>query len=86
MADGGRDFIGDFEAGLVGIDLRGIDANGGRSGNQMFDCIWREALVGTANELRFARELLQGETNGYGLTDFEAGTHDIARLALGDLM
>ena len=86
VADGGRDLIGDFEAGLDGIDLRGIDANGGRSGNQTFDWICREAFVGTACELRFARELLQGETDGYGLADFEVGTNDIARLALGDLM
>jgi Ca2+-binding RTX toxin-like protein len=86
VADGGRDLIADFETGLDGIDLRGIDANGGRSGNQAFGCIWREAFSGTAGDLRFARELLQGEVDGDGLADIEARTNDIARLALGELM
>jgi len=69
------DVITDFK-GRKGdiIDLSGIDADTGRSGNQSFNFIGRDDFSGTAGELRFeksnGRTVTQGDVDGDGEADF----------------
>jgi Ca2+-binding RTX toxin-like protein len=69
------DVITDFK-GRRGdiIDLSGIDADTGRSGNQSFDFIGRDGFSGTAGELRFeksnGRTVIEGDVDGDGEADF----------------
>lgn len=69
------DVITDFK-GRQGdrIDLSGIDAVHGVSGNQAFDFIGRGDFSGTAGELRFEttskRTIIEGDVDGDGNADF----------------
>ncbi|HYW14845.1 MAG TPA: tandem-95 repeat protein, partial [Allosphingosinicella sp.] len=72
-----RDGIQDFNSGDV-IDLSRIDANETVDGNQAFAFVGSAAFSGTAGELRFENIslggpiwLVQGDTNGDGVSDFE---------------
>ncbi|PZQ50451.1 MAG: hypothetical protein DI556_07825 [Rhodovulum sulfidophilum] len=69
-----RDRIGDFVAGEDRIDLAGIDANVGRSGNQAFRLIGDDPFSGAAGELRvFERAtgtFVTGDVDGDGRADF----------------
>jgi VCBS repeat-containing protein len=72
-----RDGIQDFTYGDV-IDLSRIDANELIAGDQAFDFITYEPFSGTAGELRYEKMssvapifLVQGDTDGDGLSDFE---------------
>ncbi|RYD65820.1 MAG: calcium-binding protein, partial [Sphingomonadales bacterium] len=72
-----RDGIQDFTLGDR-IDLSRIDANDALAGNQDFDLIGTRAFSGTAGELRFENislggpiYLIQGDTNGDGVSDLE---------------
>jgi Ca2+-binding RTX toxin-like protein len=72
-----RDGIQDFNSGDV-IDLSRIDADVQLAGNQAFDFIGSAAFSGAAGELRFENIslggpiwLVQGDTNGDGVSDFE---------------
>jgi Ca2+-binding RTX toxin-like protein len=82
----GRDRISDFQAGRDKIDLGGIDADSGQSGNQAFSFVGREPFSGAAGELRFARGLLQGDVDGDARADLEVRIDNIARLPPGDLI
>jgi VCBS repeat-containing protein len=68
------DRIVDFQTGLDRIDLRTIDANEGRRGNQNF--AWVDAadlgaaFTGKAGQLRFVDGRLEGDTDGDGRADF----------------
>jgi hypothetical protein len=53
------------------IDLRTIDADSGRPGNQAFAFVGDDAFSGADGELRFAGGLLQGDVNGDGRADIE---------------
>ena len=69
------DVITDFKGNRGDIiDLSGIDADSGRSGNQSFDFIGRDDFTGTAGELRFeksnGRTVIQGDVDGDGNADF----------------
>ena len=68
-----RDVIADFGRGRDVIDLRGIDADTTRAGNQAFDFIGT-AGFDAAGQLRVARagedRILQADRNGDGETDF----------------
>jgi Ca2+-binding RTX toxin-like protein len=68
--EGNRDTIHQFKHGDV-IDLQGIDANSTKRGAQAFVFIRKEGFHGEAGELRFKKGLLQGDTNGDGVADFE---------------
>jgi Ca2+-binding RTX toxin-like protein len=72
-----RDGIQDFSAGDV-IDLSRIDANTLEAGDQAFSFIGNAAFSNTAGELRFENIslggpvwLVQGDTDGNGVSDFE---------------
>ena len=72
-----RDGIQDFNAGDL-IDLSRIDANTLVGGDQAFSFIGSAAFSNTAGELRFENIslggpiwLVQGDTNGDGVSDFE---------------
>jgi Ca2+-binding RTX toxin-like protein len=72
-----RDGIQDFNAGDL-IDLSRIDANELIDGNQAFDFVGNAAFSNKAGELRFENIslggpvwLVQGDTNGDGVSDFE---------------
>ena len=66
-----RDLIADFQRGEDTIDLHGIDADLTARGNQEFSWIGSDAFSGAAGEVRFARGLLQGDTDGDRRADFE---------------
>jgi serralysin len=68
-----RDVIDDFNPDSQGdvIDLRDIDANTGRSGNQAFEFIGKASFSGTAGELRYSGTVISGDINGDGRADFE---------------
>ncbi|WP_166038189.1 Ig-like domain-containing protein [Sphingosinicella sp. YJ22] len=72
-----RDGIQDFNSGDL-IDLSRIDANALVGGNQAFNFVGNAAFSNTAGELRFENIslggpiwLIQGDTNGDGVSDFE---------------
>ena len=85
-ADG--DTIRDFATGQDRIVLTRIDANTQTAGNQAFDFIDTAAFSGTAGELRLhvrARQtIVQGDTDGDGLADFQIILNGPTTAALGD--
>jgi hypothetical protein len=68
-----RDVIIDFKGGRQGdqIDLRLIDADAQKRGNQTFKFIRTKAFSGTAGELRYFQGILQGDVNGDRKADLE---------------
>jgi serralysin len=88
VAGGARDAVKDFQTGLDRIDLKGMDANGDKSGNQTFS--WADkrdldaAFTGREGELRFAGGILSGDTDGDGKANFEIAI--TGRLAAGDVI
>ncbi len=68
----GHDTIVSFQHTRDVIDLRTIDADrDGTPNDQKFSWIGSKAFSGTDGELRFAGGLLQGDTNGDKIADFE---------------
>lgn len=72
---GAADTITDFERGVDKIDLVGIDATTQQSGNNAFLFIGTSQFSGSGGELRYqvfdGYILVQGETGGDKLADFE---------------
>jgi VCBS repeat-containing protein len=81
-----RDIIQDFRSGQDRVDLRGIDANELRKGNQKFswtgsdgpflhpkenDAFLKAGFTGKAGELRYAGGILMGDTDGDRRADFQ---------------
>ena len=67
----GRDVIKDFtHAQHDRIDLYWMDANEGKKDDQAFDFIGAGAFQ-KAGDLRFAKHILSGDTDGDGKADFE---------------
>ena len=67
-----RDSIRGFSRGEGdSIDLETIDAKTTVGGNQKFVLIGADGFHGVAGELRFAGGVLQGDTDGNGLANFE---------------
>lgn len=95
-----RDVIYDFQSGRDVIDLRGIDANELRKGNQAFSWIGTKGpflhpdeaasvfltagFTGRAGELRYDRGILMGDTDGDGRADFEIKI--VGRFSHGDVI
>ncbi len=81
----GRDTILDFD-GKAGdrIDLSGIDANKGSSGNQAFAFIGSEQFSNKAGELRFEKTasdtFIYGDVDGDGTADFAIQVADSTTL------
>ncbi|MGH6735807.1 MAG: calcium-binding protein [Methyloceanibacter sp.] len=84
-----RDVIQDFQRGSDTIDLEGIDAKTGVSGNQKFNWIGKSDFHDKKGELRYedkgATVIVQGDTNGDGKADFEILVK-VAALGKGDFL
>ena len=65
-----HDVIRDFLHGTDRIDLSGIDANTGLSGDQGFDFIGSAGFSAVAGQLRFAKGMVSGDVDGDGIADF----------------
>jgi len=85
-AASGRDTITDFVSLLDRIDLSGIDANTRTSGNQAFSYIGANAFTRVAGQLHFANGMVEGDTNGDGVADFQLVVKGLAILAAGDFI
>ncbi|MGH6737144.1 MAG: calcium-binding protein [Methyloceanibacter sp.] len=75
LKGGKRDKILDFTRGEDDIDLKGIDAKTGVSGNQKFNFIGKQDFSEKKGELRYedkgSKVIVQGDVNGDGKADFE---------------
>ena len=80
-----RDVITDFRAseGDV-IDLRTIDANEERGGNQAFTFLGNKSFSGNAGELRFSAGVLSGDTDGDGRADFHVKVNGVSKMYADD--
>lgn len=73
----GRDYILDFNKGEDKIDLRNIDANTKRAGDQAFTFSKLETFTKVAGQLhvrydyRYASDIVEGDTDGNGVADFQ---------------
>ena len=93
---GARDVITDFQSGLDDIDLTGIDANTGRSGDQGFRFIGTKGFTGKEGELRYQTfdqagtandiTVVSGDINGDRVADFELQIVGIVNLASSDFL
>ena len=82
-----RDVILDFNNGEGDlIDLRDIDADAGRGGNQTFDFIGGDSFSGTAGELRFSGGIVAGDVNGDGVADLEIELSGVGSVFRGDFL
>ncbi len=89
LAGEGRDVIQDFTAGEDKIDLRDIDANRNLANDQAFNFIGTDvAFSHTVGELRFdsAAHLVQADSNGDGVADFEISLVGVNSLAVTDFV
>jgi Ca2+-binding RTX toxin-like protein len=69
------------------IDLRDIDADTDRTaGNQKFKFIGTSAFNGIDGELRFAGGIVQGDTNGDGIANFEIKVAGLVNAVAGDFV
>lgn len=71
---GNRDVILDFDASDI-IDLRNVDANEEKDGNQAFIFIGNAAFSDRAGELRWDDGILKADLDGNGESDFEISIH-----------
>ena len=83
-----RDQIQDFRPGHDIIDVHLIDANETASGNQAFIFIGAAAFGDTPGQLRYDphTHLLQGDTTGDGVADFEVNVTNKALIGIDDLI
>ncbi|MCB5175506.1 M10 family metallopeptidase C-terminal domain-containing protein [Microvirga lenta] len=78
------DVIKDFTRGSDKIDLRAIDANSTKGGNQAFSFIGKSAFTGKAGELRFYDGKLSADINGDTIIDFQVKVSGLTKLSKGD--
>ncbi|MBM6595465.1 M10 family metallopeptidase C-terminal domain-containing protein [Microvirga pudoricolor] len=88
VAAKGRDTIYDFSTQQKDrIDLKGIDANVLKAGNQAFKYIGAADFHGKAGELRIQKvaggSQVQGDVNGDGLADFAIAVKGLSHIAKG---
>lgn len=81
-----RDVVFDFQHGIDHVDLRTMDANTGRTGDQAFSFIGGQSFSGKAGQLRYANGVLQGDVNGDGKADFGLEFQERPTLTTGDLL
>lgn len=86
----GRDTIFDFDPGQDLLDLKSIDANTGRGGNQAFRFIGTDAFSKDAGTLRYERDggdiVVYGDVNGNGKADFSILLADLSSLRSADFV
>lgn len=85
-SNGGRDTITDFISKLDRIDLRAIDANTRTSGDQAFSYIGSGAFSGRAGQLHYVNGMLEGDTNGDRIADFQIVMQNVGAFATGDFI
>lgn len=81
-----RDVIADFETGLDRIDLRVIDADLTRAGNQALDFVGAARFTGTAGEINLRKGVLSADVNGDAVVDFQIDISAASALAPSDLI
>lgn len=87
-----RDVIRDFRAGIDDIFLNQIDANGAAAGNTAFIFLAASGsqFTGRAGELRWERgggvTLVEGDTDGDGVADFQIELTGNVNLTAGDFV
>jgi Ca2+-binding RTX toxin-like protein len=89
VAKSGQDTIYDFSRSEKDkIDLRALDANTKKGGNQAFSFIGRKEFQDKAGELRIEKAkggtLVSGDVNGDGKADFAILLKGVSTLAKGD--
>jgi serralysin len=84
--NGGRDTITDFISKLDRIDLRAIDANTRTSGDQAFSYIGSAAFSGLAGQLHYVNGVLEGDTNGDRVADFQIVMQNVGAFATADFI
>jgi len=78
----GRDRIHDFRSGEDLINLKAIDANVGRPGDQEFSWIGSARFSGKPGELRVTSKAIYGDVDGDGKADLVIDYASIGRKAL----
>jgi len=78
------DTVSDFRRGSDHIDLRLIDADVSRGGDQAFTFIGSLGFRGKAGELRFADNAVSGDVNGDKTADFTIHVLGLTSLSKGD--
>ncbi|MBB5221396.1 hypothetical protein HNP73_001317 [Amaricoccus macauensis] len=68
------------------IDLREIDADMGKTGDQAFHLIGSRAFSGAAGELRYDKGLVHGDVNGDGIADFSIEVASLTKLVAADFL
>ncbi len=87
VAGAGRDVIINFHHNQHDrIVLSGIDADSVTDGHQAFNYVGGADFSSVAGELRFADGVLQGDTDGDGVADFEIELTGVTALVRGDLI
>jgi Ca2+-binding RTX toxin-like protein len=82
-----RDVIQDFHHNQHDrINLSAIDAKEGPAGDQAFHFIGHHQFSGKAGELRFAKHVVSGDTDGDGTADFEIGINGKVDLVKADFI
>ena len=85
-----RDVITDFARGLDHVDLKTIDANTHKSGNQVFHFIGQQGFHHQEGELRYkvtaSGVVAQGDVNGDGHADFSIQLDGLTALSKGDFI
>ncbi len=85
-----RDVIKDFRHGIDDIDLFTIDAKAGVPGNQKFTFIGQGAFTGVKGELHYklagANTIVEGDTDGNGLANFQIELTGLKVLTGGDFI
>lgn len=79
------DRIMDFTRGDH-IDLRGLDANSTRAGDQAFSFIGNAAFTHVAGQLHYDGTTLSGDVNGDGIADFAVVLANHATLVATDIL
>lgn len=83
-----RDRIDGFQRNLDDIDLRTIDADVTKGGNQRFKFIGDDAFTRTAGELHYRKvgaiTKVEGDINGDGRADFTIDLTGVSTLKAGD--
>jgi hypothetical protein len=85
IGDGNRDVITDFTY-KDKINLKTLDANINKSGNQAFKFIGDTNFSNVAGQLRFENGIVQADNNGDGQTDFEIELLGVNTLSSSDFV
>ncbi len=85
-SNAGRDTITDFVSRLDKIDLRAIDASNRTSGDQAFSYIGSAAFSGRAGQLHLVNGVLEGDTNGDRVADFQVVVQGVTAFAIADFI